>query len=335
MGGQLYKYMEGSDPNSINSHTTEGYVPMFHYATGYKTDYPCNKEDPSGAVIGTFDALCDGTPAAEERTQALLGVLMGNMCDAKDTELVDAVRDGSACTEGYNCLHGCLFNLDEDPNETNDLGKDPAYADIHGAMKLKLADGNTKTFIGDQNGVPPRNFCKGGGIKDTKSRSTCTIRARRTTTRRPTSPAPTRLKRCRWSRTTGLAATLPTARASCSRATTTTSSPRRTRTRSVGRTRGSRCREVCGPVCRDVHLVPAAPLPIAARGGAEPVRASVSRRGIEVPPITGSLHRALCCGAERPMQRSCPAGLWPWLWASPLLCADHVAVKATPSRLCG
>ena len=41
-------------------------------------------------------------------------------------------------SQGMNCTDGCLFDLEADEGETNDLAKDPGYADILAGMMAKL-----------------------------------------------------------------------------------------------------------------------------------------------------------------------------------------------------
>ena len=54
------------------------------------------------------------------------------------------------CDPGQECLPPALFNLEEDPDELHDLGRDPEYADIREKLLEKLSTGwDTETIRAD------------------------------------------------------------------------------------------------------------------------------------------------------------------------------------------
>eukprot|EP00930_Biecheleria_cincta_P055119 TRINITY_DN41481_c0_g1_i1.p1 TRINITY_DN41481_c0_g1~~TRINITY_DN41481_c0_g1_i1.p1 ORF type:complete len:642 (+),score=93.16 TRINITY_DN41481_c0_g1_i1:50-1975(+) len=141
-----WKLLTGSDPGSINSHTVPGFVPFNRYTVGY---YP-------GAVLGSFDAACPTLKA----------------------KLPEVFQKTFNCSAGMDCTNGCLFNLEEDPNEENDVSAENPEIVAHLKAKLKK---NTKLWTKEEpwgvfnpirNGEDPRydgpDKCSGNGCTDMK-----------------------------------------------------------------------------------------------------------------------------------------------------------------------
>jgi len=160
-----YKMMLGADPNSINQHTVEGFVPLPNYATGYLTGWPTKADSPPGAVVAVWEGFCGSIPTAAERVLTeFLEVLSGN-----NPEYYGGMKEkheaGEICTAGYDCTEGCLFNIEEDPNETTNLASDPAYAATHMRLKNKLeTEAGHKWTAKEPWGIflPSRNTCAPG-----------------------------------------------------------------------------------------------------------------------------------------------------------------------------
>merc|ERR1712032_579886 len=93
-----WKLLTGSDPGSINEHTVPGFVPFDRYAVGYWTGYPFASKVP-GAGVSSFDSACP---------------------EIKD-KLTAPFNNTIKCSKGMDCTKGCLFNLEDDPNEENDV----------------------------------------------------------------------------------------------------------------------------------------------------------------------------------------------------------------------
>jgi hypothetical protein len=117
--GGKWKLLTGADPGNINEHTVDGYVPFDTYAVGYYTGYPFVPNVPPGGVMGSFDTLCM------------------KVKDKLETEWdLSTVNNTFHCRAGLDCRHGCLFNLDTDPNEEHEVGK--LHPEILASMIAKL-----------------------------------------------------------------------------------------------------------------------------------------------------------------------------------------------------
>lgn len=116
--GGKWKIMTGADPGSINTNTVPGYVPFDMYNVGYYTGYPYDSAIP-GAILGSFDEAC----LSDQNTRDARGHSFANMLN---------------CSAGYDCTAGCLFNLDEDPNEEVDVAAQ--NPEIHAEMMAKVAN---------------------------------------------------------------------------------------------------------------------------------------------------------------------------------------------------
>lgn len=151
--GGKWKLLTGSDPGSINSHTTPGYVPFDRYAVGYITGWPL-MSDVQGGVVGSFDSVC---PALLAKFPAIFS-------------------DHYNCSAGMDCTQGCLFNLEDDPNERTDVSAENPK--ILGSMMKKL-DRNSKLWTKEEPwgifnpiraGSDPRyngdDKCEGNGCTD-------------------------------------------------------------------------------------------------------------------------------------------------------------------------
>jgi len=107
-----WKLLTGADPGSINDDTMPGYVPFDTYSVGYFTGYPFANNSVPGGVMGSWDTAC------QKAKQSL-----------KFASTLD-------CSYGLDCLHGCLFDLENDPNEKTDVSKE--NPDVHASMMAKL-----------------------------------------------------------------------------------------------------------------------------------------------------------------------------------------------------
>jgi len=125
-----WKLLTGPDPGNINTDTTAGYVPFDTYAVGYWTGFP-NEEGSQdrGAVYGSFSNLC---PKLKEK-------------------VAEPLRGFVTCSLGQDCRNGCLYNLDEDPGEHNDVAA--KHPQVHKEMMEKLAKGQKKWTAAEPWGV--------------------------------------------------------------------------------------------------------------------------------------------------------------------------------------
>jgi len=114
--GGKWKLLTGADPGSINDNTVAGYVPFDTYSVGYWTGYPVESNIPGG-LMGSWDTAC---------AKAKAGL---------DAQWAKSLN----CSAGLDCRNGCLFNLDVDPNEENEVGQE--NPEILASMMEKLKKG--------------------------------------------------------------------------------------------------------------------------------------------------------------------------------------------------
>jgi len=119
-----WKLIIGPDPGSINSDTTPGYVPFDRWAVGYYTGYPFHSTTP-GAVISSWD----------------------NVCPTVKDKLSPEWKNTFNCSAGLDCSKGCLFDLEEDPNEKTNVASN--NSEILTSMMAKLKN-NSKLWTTEE-----------------------------------------------------------------------------------------------------------------------------------------------------------------------------------------
>jgi arylsulfatase I/J len=139
-----WKLLTGPDSGSINSNTAAGFVPFKSYAVGYHDGYPFTRAPVMGAVMASWGSACQMAQAELDALYALAHhgsnpTLLEDPLDPQvSTRLpaLEALKED--CQGGMNCRSGCLFNLDADPNEKDDVAAQ--FPEIVSSMQATLAN---------------------------------------------------------------------------------------------------------------------------------------------------------------------------------------------------
>jgi arylsulfatase I/J len=159
--GGKWKLLTGPDPGSINEHTAPGHVPFDAYGIGYYNGYRmrttrqgrATPHDQPGLIAAAGFVNTWSTSCTELAEGALLDEHYGHELQCPSV--------------GMNCLNGCLFNLDEDPQEMYDVAdkypaiRDELMAKLNSMASAWTPDNPTGIFNPVRNGNNPD--CAPGG----------------------------------------------------------------------------------------------------------------------------------------------------------------------------
>lgn len=126
-GNGKWKILTGPDPGSINSHTRPGFVPFSDYGVGYY----------NGHAVGSGNRA--GPP--DQPGLAAKGGFYSTWAITCESSVIDDLSNQYGLSiecpgVGMDCREGCLFDLDNDPEELYDVAD--KHPEVLATMKEKL-----------------------------------------------------------------------------------------------------------------------------------------------------------------------------------------------------
>jgi len=136
----LWKLLTGPDPGSINQDAQEGFIIPSTYSVGYPTGWP-NKDVCLKYKTGSMKGQCVEGPSTMGWPLYCQSPAISEYIQTWEPEAYAELKNHPCPAPlGYNCTHGCLFNLAVDQEESNDLGKNEMYKKKHEKMWDALKD---------------------------------------------------------------------------------------------------------------------------------------------------------------------------------------------------